>query len=197
MGLTNVTTCRLDLERIDQPDDSYDVVLCREGLMFAPDPSLAAREICRILRPGGTTALAVWGPRKRNPWLSIVFDEVSAQLGTPVPPPGVPGPFSLDEAENLLRILSDAGLVDVVVGELPVPVQADSFDQWWARTVGAGRPAGKHAGVPTGTRHADPSGPTDRGDESLRNTRWARAPRDQPDCIRTLSVTTNGGILTS
>ena len=134
MGLTNVSTCRLDLERIDQPSDSYDVVVCREGLMFAPDPSRAAREICRILRPGGTTALAVWGPREHNPWLSIVFDAVSAQLGTPVPPAGVPGPFSLDDAENLHGLLSDAGLVDVVVGELAVPVHADSFDEWWTRT---------------------------------------------------------------
>ena len=28
----------LDLERIDEPDASYDVVLCREGLMFALEP---------------------------------------------------------------------------------------------------------------------------------------------------------------
>ena len=41
-GLTNVRTCVLDLERIEQPDSSYDVVLCREGLMFAPDPVRAA-----------------------------------------------------------------------------------------------------------------------------------------------------------
>src|SRR4026209_968200 len=38
LGLTNVRTCVLDLEQIEQPDSSYDVVLCREGLMFAPDP---------------------------------------------------------------------------------------------------------------------------------------------------------------
>ena len=41
LGLTNVTTCVLDLEQIDQPDLSYDVVLCREGLMFALDPAQA------------------------------------------------------------------------------------------------------------------------------------------------------------
>src|SRR3982074_3353810 len=34
-GLSNVRTCVLDLEQIEQPDHSYDVVLCREGLMFA------------------------------------------------------------------------------------------------------------------------------------------------------------------
>ena len=56
-----MTTRELDLERVEQPDDSYDVVLCREGLMFAVDPAQAAREIRRVLRPGGRVALSVWG----------------------------------------------------------------------------------------------------------------------------------------
>ena len=59
MGMTNVRTAVLDLEDIDQPDESYDVVLCREGLMFAVEPERAAREIHRVLRPGGRIAIAV------------------------------------------------------------------------------------------------------------------------------------------
>ena len=87
-GLTNVSTLELDLECIEQPDGSYDVVLCREGLMLVPDPARAACEIHRILRPGGRVAVAVWGPREQNPWLGVVFDTISQQTGRPVPPPG-------------------------------------------------------------------------------------------------------------
>ena len=36
-GLRNVRAIDLDIEDIAQPDASYDVVLCREGLMFATD----------------------------------------------------------------------------------------------------------------------------------------------------------------
>ena len=36
----------------------------------------------------------------------------------PVPPPGIPGPFSLDDAGRLAGLLADAGLADVAVGEL-------------------------------------------------------------------------------
>ena len=134
LGARNVTTRELDLDDIAQPDDSYDVVLCREGLMFATDPARATREIRRVLRPGGRVAVAVWGPREQNPWLGLVFDTVSDVLGRPVPPPGIPGPFSLSDAGELATLLSRAGLDDVVVSEHPVPLLADSFEQWWTRT---------------------------------------------------------------
>jgi SAM-dependent methyltransferase len=133
-GLDNVETRVLDLEQIEQPDASFDLVLCREGLMFAVDPALAAGEIRRVLRPGGRVAVAVWGPREANPWLGIVLDAVGAQLGVPVPPPGMPGPFALGAAGRLAEVLSAGGLADVSVEELALPLRAPSFDDWWTRT---------------------------------------------------------------
>ena len=104
LGLTNVTARDARPRATStSPTPSYDVVLCREGLMFAPDPARAAREIRRVLRPGGRVAVAVWGPRERNPWLGVVLDAVSAQIGAPVPPPGIPGPFSLEDADRARR----------------------------------------------------------------------------------------------
>src|SRR5215213_5596585 len=143
LGLDNVTTVVLDIESIDQPDAAYDVVLCREGLMFAVDHGQAAREMRRVLRHGGRVALAVWGPRERNPWLGAVLDSVSAQVGAPVPPPGIPGPFALDDAAVLETLLSDAGLADVSVGEVPVPLHVASFEEWWSRTIALAGPISK------------------------------------------------------
>jgi ubiquinone/menaquinone biosynthesis C-methylase UbiE len=134
LGLANVSTRPLDLEAIDEPDDSFDAVLVREGLMLVPDPDRAAREIARVLRPGGRAAVAVWGPQERNPWLGILFDAVSSQLGAPVPPPGIPGPFSLSDSSKLASILSDAGLSGVEVEEIPIPMSVASIDEWWARS---------------------------------------------------------------
>ena len=142
-GLGNVRTLTLDLDDLGQPDQAYDVVLCREGLMFALDPAHAAAEIRRILRPGGRVALAVWGPRARNPWLSLVFDAVSAQLGVTLPPPGVPGPFALDDPERLAGLLAGAGLADVTVTEVPTPLRDASFEAWLARTSALAGPLAK------------------------------------------------------
>jgi SAM-dependent methyltransferase len=139
-GLANVTARPLDLEDIAEPDDAYDVVLCREGLMFATDPAHAAYEIRRVLMPGGRVGVAVWDARERNPWLGLVFDAVSAQTGKSVPPPGVPGPFSLGDADLLAGLLADAGYSNVEISRLSTPLRAGSFDEWWARTAALAGP---------------------------------------------------------
>lgn len=149
LGYANVRTGVRDLESIDEPDASFDAVVCREGLMLVPEPDRAAREIHRVVRPGGRVALAVWGPRARNPWLGIVFDAVGELLGTPIPLPGVPGPFALEDADRLAALLADAGLREVAVVEHPVPLRAASFTEWWTRTVAlAGPLASRLASLP-------------------------------------------------
>ncbi|TPG29906.1 methyltransferase domain-containing protein [Mycobacterium hodleri] len=131
-GLANVTTRELDLERIGYPDGSFDAVLCRDGLMLVADPATAMREARRVLRPAGRAVFAVWGPRERNPWLGVLFDAVTAQLGVTVPPPGIPGPFSLDAPGALEALMAPAGFTDYAVGEVPAPMHANTFDEWWS-----------------------------------------------------------------
>ena len=154
LGLTNTSCCDLDLQRIDRPDADFDVVLCREGLMFVRDPGAALAEIGRVLRPAGRVGLAVWGPRQRNPWLGVVFDVVTAETGQPVPPPGIPGPFGLSDLGRLDRLLTEAGFADVTVTELPCPMVDASFDVWWARTCSLAGPLAARLAAMTAAQRA-------------------------------------------
>jgi enediyne biosynthesis protein CalE5 len=70
----------------------------------------------------------------------VVFDAVSAQLGTPVPPPGIPGPFALDDPDRLARLLAGAELAGVAVTDVPVPLRDSSFDAWLTRTTALAGP---------------------------------------------------------
>lgn len=135
-GLTQVETRVRDLEAIAEPDGAFDVVLCREGLMLVPEPARAAGEIARVLAPDGRFAVAVWGPRERNPWLGSLFDAVTAQTGAPVPPPGLPGPFSLSDRHRFAAALDVPGLAGVEIEEVETPMRFDSTEAWWER-VGA------------------------------------------------------------
>jgi SAM-dependent methyltransferase len=141
-GITNVTTRQLDLEEIDCADASFDATLCREALMLVPDPAAAVAETYRVLRPGGRAVFAVWGSRDANRWLGVLLDVISEQLGMPVPPPGVPGPFSLSDPAVLVGLLSAAGFGDVAVQEVASPMGVSTFEQWWTTVPALAGPVG-------------------------------------------------------
>ena len=52
----NSTVAVLDASAIDRPDASFDVVACRMGRMFTPEPSVAVAEIHRVLAPAAGSA---------------------------------------------------------------------------------------------------------------------------------------------
>ncbi len=51
-----------DVEALPFPDASFDVVLSTYGAMFAPNQKATAREMLRVVRPGGRIGLANWTP---------------------------------------------------------------------------------------------------------------------------------------
>ncbi len=121
LGIDNVEFRQLELEWIDLETASVDAVLVRWGIMLTVDPPAAAREIRRVLRPGGHAALAVWDARERNPW-ALIPSLALMELGHTQPPdPDAPGPFALAEEGRLAQLLDDAGFTDVEV----VPVSLE------------------------------------------------------------------------
>jgi SAM-dependent methyltransferase len=115
LGIDNTEFRQLELEWIDLETASVDAVLVRWGLMLTVDPTAAAHEIRRVLRPGGHAALAVWDTLERNPWAQIPGRALVA-LGHAEPPdPDIPGPFAMAEDGRLAEVLEDAGFIDVAV----------------------------------------------------------------------------------
>ena len=138
LGLENVSTRVLDLEQIDEPDESYDVVVCREGLMLVPDPVRAARELRRVLRPGGRVAVRVWGPRERNPWLGVVFDAVSARARrADAAARGARAVLARRSPVGSRACSSTPGCPTSRSAKCRRPYRAASVEEWWIADCGA------------------------------------------------------------
>ncbi len=69
-----------DVEDLPFADGSFDVVVSTFGAMFAPDQRRTAREMMRVLRPGGRIGMANWTPAG---FIGRLFKVVGAH----VPPP--------------------------------------------------------------------------------------------------------------
>ena len=108
LGLSNCSFSRMDAERLALTDASFDLVLCALGLMYMPDAEQAVWEMCRVLRPGGRVALAVWGQRANCGW-SALFPIVDAEVSSEV----CPLFFRLGEQDALARLCAGAGFEQV------------------------------------------------------------------------------------
>jgi ubiquinone/menaquinone biosynthesis C-methylase UbiE len=115
-GLSGVAVARIDAADIPAADASYDVVVCRMGLMLVADPDRALAEARRVLRPGGRLVVATWSDPAANPWLASVGMAAMMQgLGPAGPPTGPGSPFSLADPDDLRARLAAAGFDDPVV----------------------------------------------------------------------------------
>ena len=70
-GVTSVTFCRMDAERLGFPDGSFDTVTCAFSLFQFPHMDRALTEMWRVLKPRGRLGLSNWGPGYFSPVASL------------------------------------------------------------------------------------------------------------------------------
>ena len=135
MGIENVRFQRLELEWIDLPTASVDVILCRWGIMLILDPAAAAREARRVLRPGGgRIALSVWAAAEHNPWASVPTQALVELDHIPPPDRNQPGLFALAAPGGLRELLEGAGFGDIELETIELERAASSVAAFIAQT---------------------------------------------------------------
>ena len=130
-GVENVKFRQCTADSLPFADDSFDVAVCRLGVMFFPDPLAALREMLRVIKPGGRVALAVWGKSELNPYSYVVTRIISHYVpATPVAP-DAPDAFRFAEPGKLAGILQAAGAIDVaecvVEFDIAAPLSPEEF----------------------------------------------------------------------
>jgi ubiquinone/menaquinone biosynthesis C-methylase UbiE len=80
-GATGIEWYLGDVTRMPFSTGEFDTVLCQQGLQFFPDKAAALREMRRVLAPGGTLALSVWGRAEKSPHVLVIYDVFSEFFG--------------------------------------------------------------------------------------------------------------------
>ena len=107
-GLTN---CRFqdgdasDLHELQ--DDSFDLVVSIFGAMFAPKPFDVAKEMVRVVRPGGRIVMGNWIPN--DPTLVAQVLKISSAYSPP-PPEGFISPMTWGVEADVIERFAGAGV---------------------------------------------------------------------------------------
>jgi SAM-dependent methyltransferase len=126
-------------EEIPFADAFVDVAMAQLVLHFVSDPVVAAAEMRRVVRPGGTVAACVWDFAKEMEMLRLFWDSALAV-----------DPNAPDEARTLrfggegeiAELFGRTGLVDVEETTLTVTSTYVSFEELWEGFLGGIGPAG-------------------------------------------------------
>ena len=94
------------------PENSFDVVVSRLGVMFFIDEVGAMREMLRVLKPGGVLTFAVWYKSEVNPFCYLVSNVMDQHVKAE-PDPNAPNAFRFAEPGQLADVMKQAGAVNV------------------------------------------------------------------------------------
>jgi 2-polyprenyl-3-methyl-5-hydroxy-6-metoxy-1,4-benzoquinol methylase len=111
-----------DAERLEFPDESFDVVSSTCGVMFAPDHEAVARELARVTKPGGHIGLANWTP---TGGLGRMFQMMAPFVATPPPS----SPFDWGKEGRVRELLEQP--FDLTIEEHVSTLSIESGEAYW------------------------------------------------------------------
>jgi ubiquinone/menaquinone biosynthesis C-methylase UbiE len=130
-GVTNVEFRACDASELPFADNSFDAVSCRLGFMFFPDMLMAAKEIFRVLKPGGRISTSVWNVPEKNFWVTAIMGPINRNMEIAPPPPGAPGLFRCAKDDVMENIFLQAGFKNISQTEITGKLNCKTTDVYW------------------------------------------------------------------
>lgn len=132
LGFKNVQFDVAFADHLPFPDNTFDAVISRFGVMFFPSPRDAVREMLRVLKPGRKLALAAWHYVERNPFFYAVKQIIDQYVDSPPPAPDAPDAFRFAGPGKLRDVQCEAGAMEPSERLLQFAIQAPiSAEDYW------------------------------------------------------------------
>lgn len=130
-GIKNIETRACDVCELPFSEDTFDSISCRFGFMFFPDMLLAAKEMVRVLKPGGKIATSVWNVPEKNFWVTAIGSTINRNMQLPTPPPEAPGMFRCSKDRLIQNLLQQAGSKNTSEKEVTGKLKCGTIDVYW------------------------------------------------------------------
>lgn len=101
-------------EALDVDDESFDCVVSQFGMMFFEDRDKSAKEMFRVLKPGGSLAVAVWRSVEHNPAYADIISVLEEHVGRAAAD-ALRLPYSLGNADEVAAALESGGFGEITV----------------------------------------------------------------------------------
>jgi ubiquinone/menaquinone biosynthesis C-methylase UbiE len=131
-GIKNVQTVTCDACELPFADNTFDAISCRFGFMFFPDMLLAAKEMLRVLKPGGRIATSVWNTSDKNFWVTAIMGAINKNMQMPPAIAGAPGMFRCAEDGFMEDLFKQAGFKNSSKTEIYGKLHCGTADMYWA-----------------------------------------------------------------
>lgn len=118
-----------DAEDLPFDDHAVDRVVCQFALMFFDDRRRAVDEMLRVLRPGGTLAVATWCAVDESPGYAAMVDVVRRVVGESAAT-ALLAPFTLGTVEVVTELLDTGRARDVHVTRRTGTARFASIESW-------------------------------------------------------------------
>lgn len=115
-----------DAQALPYPDRSFDAATMALVISFIPDPTKAATEMMRVVKPGGWVAGYMWDMPGGGIPIEPIYRALKS-LGIAIVIPGI----EVSRRENMQAVWEQAGLQSIDTRVIRIPVVYSDFDDFW------------------------------------------------------------------
>lgn len=101
-------------EALRLQDESFDCVVSQFGMMFFEDREKSVEEMFRVLKHGGSLAIAIWNTVEQNPAYADIIAVLQEHVGTAAAD-ALRLPYSLGDHDEVTSVLDNSGFTSINV----------------------------------------------------------------------------------